>query len=105
MVLSLGDTGSTVATADNVTGFVSGTDKLDLRSFGFDAGLQNVTNAGAALNGGAGEFGNLAVARVVIGGNTTVYVDTNGDNKLGAGDLVVNLIGTAAFVAGDVMFI
>jgi hypothetical protein len=105
LVLSLGDTGSTVATADNVTGFVTGTDKLDLRSFGFDAGLQGVTNAGAALNGGAGEFGNLAVARVVIGGNTTVYVDTNGDNKLGAGDLVVNLIGTAAFVAGDVMFI
>lgn len=105
LVLNLGDTGSTVATGDTVNGFLAaGADKIDLRGFGFDAALQGVTAAVGALNGTAAEFGGLAVAAFSAGGNTTVYVDTNGDNKLGAGDLVVNLIGTAAVVAGDVIW-
>lgn len=109
LVLNLGDTGSTVATGDTVSGFLAaGADKIDLRGFGFDIALQGVTAAAGALNGMAGEFGvgplQKAVAAYSVGGNTTLYIDTNGDAKLGAGDLVVNLIGTAAVVAGDVLW-
>lgn len=103
LVLNLGDTGATVATGDTVTGFkAAGADMIDLRSFGFDVALQTVQAAGTALNGTAGEFGTSAVAAYTVGGNTTVYIDTNGDAKLGAGDLVVNLIGTAAVVGADI---
>ena len=109
LVLNLGDTGPTVATGDTVSGFLAaGADKIDLRGFGFDIALQGVTAAAGALNGMAGEFGvgplQKAVAAYSVGGNTTLYIDTNGDAKLGAGDLVVNLIGTAAVVAGDVLW-
>ena len=105
LVLNLGDTGATVATGDTVTGFLAaGTDVIDLRGFGFDVALQGVTATGAALNGTANEFVGKAVVAAAIGGNTTLYVDTNGDNKLGAGDLVANLIGTAAVVAADILW-
>lgn len=105
LVLNLGDTGSTVATGDTVNGFkAAGADRIDLRGFGFDAALQGVTAAVGALNGTAAEFGGQAVAAFSAGGNTTLYVDTNGDNKLGAGDLVVNLIGTAAVVGADILW-
>ena len=104
LMLNLGDTGSTVATADNVTGFATTVDKIDVRSFGFDLALQGANVTAAQLNGTAAEFGGLAAHISVVGGNSTVYVDTNGDNKLGAGDLVVNLIGTVA-VAGDIAFV
>lgn len=105
LVLNLGDTGSTVATGDTVNGFLAaGVDMIDLRGFGFDAALQGVTAAVGALNGTAAEFGGQAVAAFSAGGNTTLYVDTNGDNKLGAGDLVVNLIATAAVVGADILW-
>ncbi|MCL4769681.1 MAG: hypothetical protein KJZ76_04955, partial [Burkholderiaceae bacterium] len=105
LVLNLGDTGSTVATGDTVNGFkTAGADRIDLRGFGFDVPLQGVTAAVGALNGTAAEFGGRAVAAFSAGGNTTLYVDTNGDNKLGAGDLVVNLIATGAVVAGDILW-
>lgn len=96
LVLSLGDTGSTVATGDQVTGFDAAADLIDLRNFGFDVGLQDVTAAGALLNGTANEFGGKAVAVANNGGNAVVYIDTNSDNKLGAGDLVLTLVGVAA---------
>lgn len=104
--LSLGDTGSTVASADTVNGFNAALDKLDLRNFGFDVGLQGVDNNGTvALDGTAGEFGGLAVSKAVVGGNTQVYVDTNGDNRLSDGDLVtvLNLVG-AGFDNADVVW-
>ena len=97
LVLSLGDTGSTVATGDQVTGFnAAAQDLIDLRNFGFDVGLQDVTAAGALLNGTANEFGGKAVAVANNGGNAVVYIDTNSDNKLGADDLVLTLVGVAA---------
>ena len=89
LVFAAGD--STSANKDVVTGFTLGEDKIDLSAFGFDMALQAVTNAAAALNGTANEFGNKAVA---VNG-TTVYVDLNGDNKLDASDLVVQLGVTA----------
>lgn len=103
--LSLGDTGASVASADTVNGFNAALDKIDLRNFGFDVGLQGVTAAGGALNGTANEFGGLAVAAAVVGGNTQVYVDTNGDDRLSDGDLVVVLNGVAAgFDNADVIW-
>ncbi|MGE4376210.1 MAG: DUF4214 domain-containing protein [Burkholderiaceae bacterium] len=106
LIFALGDTGSTIATGDTVTAFVSGAaaDQIDLRSFGFDAALQGVNLAVAALNGTANEFGagvaQKAVAVFNNGVNSTMYIDTNGDAKLGAGDMVVNFIGTN-FVGND----
>lgn len=104
--LSLGDTGSTVASADTVNGFNAALDKLDLRNFGFDVGLQGVDdNVAVALDGTAGEFGGFAVSKAVVGGNTQVYVDTNGDNRLSDGDLVIVLNGVAAgFDNADVVW-
>lgn len=94
--LSLGDTGSTVASADTVNGFVDGQDFIDLRNFGFDTGLQTVTAAGGALDGTANEFGGAAAAVAYVAGNAQVYVDTNGDDRLSDGDLVIVLNGIAA---------
>lgn len=97
LVLSLGDTGPSIATGDTVTGFnAAAKDLIDLRNFGFDVGLQAVTAAGAPLNGTAAEFGGRAAAVATSGGGATLYIDANGDNKLGEGDLVVNLVGVAA---------
>ena len=104
--LSQGDTGSTVASADTVNGFDAALDKIDLRNFGFDVALQGVdNNGGTALDGTAGEFGGLAVSKAVVGGNTQVYVDTNGDNRLSDGDLVIVLNGVnAGFDNADVVW-
>lgn len=94
--LSLGDTGATVASADTVNGFNAAGDMIDLRNFGFDVGLQGVQAAGALLDGTANEFNGNAVAVAASGGNAVVYVDTNGDDRLTDGDLVIVLNGVAA---------
>lgn len=93
--LSLGDTGATVASADTVNGFNATGDMIDLRNFGFDVGLQTVAPTGL-LNGNANEFGGSAVAVANSAGNAVVYVDTNGDDRLTDGDLVIVLNGVAA---------
>lgn len=104
-ILSFAAGDSTAANKDVVTGFVSLTDKINLLDFGFDAALHGVTVAGGALNGTAAEFAGKAVAAFTAADNTTVYVDVNGDNKLDANDLVVQLTGTAAVDATDFLFI
>lgn len=93
--LSLGDTGATVASADTVNGFNAAGDMIDLRNFGFDVGLQTVA-ATALLDGTANEFGGSAVAVATSAGNAVVYVDTNGDDRLTDGDLVIVLNGVLA---------
>lgn len=103
LVFNVGD--SQQGAMDVITGFkAAGADVIDLRSFGFDTQLQNVTAAAAALNGGAGQFGGNAVAAFSAGGNTTLYVDVNGDDRLDANDLVVSFVGTAAIVGGDILW-
>lgn len=109
-ILSFAAGDSTSANKDVVTGFVNGgQDKINLIDFGFDVALRGVTVAGAALDGSAGQFGGFAVAAFTTGAGptavTTVYVDVNGDNKLDANDLVVQLTGTAGVNAGDFLFI
>ena len=68
---------------------------IDLRNFGFDVGLQGVSATGL-LDGSANEFVGKAVAVAASGGNAVVYVDTNGDDRLTDGDLVIVLNGVAA---------
>lgn len=109
LAYALGDTGSTLAGADTVTGFVTTSDKIDLRSFGFDSNL-TTTVITSAINGTANEFGagaaQRAVAVVSDANGATVYVDTNGDAKLGDGDLVISLVGASSTaVVGDFLFI
>ncbi len=104
LVFNVGDSQQGAA-MDVITGFKTlGTDVIDLRSFGFDTLLQDVTAAGTALTGAANEFVGRAVAAFSAGGNTTVYVDVNGDNKLDANDLVVSFVGTAAIVNADILW-
>lgn len=93
---------SSSANKDTITGFTTGTDKIDLSSFGFDVALQTVTSAGAALNGTAGEFGNAAAYLDTAA--SVLYVDVNGDNKLDANDLVVNVTGLIAVAAPDYLW-
>lgn len=107
LAFNVGD--SQLTAMDVVTGFkAAGADVIDLRSFGFDVALQGIIGAAAALNGTANEFGAGAAQRAVAafsaGGNTTLYVDVNGDARLDANDLVVSLVGTAAVVVGDIQF-
>ena len=107
LAFNVGD--SQLTAMDVVTGFkAAGADVIDLRSFGFDVALQGIIVAAAALNGTANEFGaglaQRAVAAFSAGGNTTLYVDVNGDARLDANDLVVSLVGTAAVVVGDIQF-
>lgn len=107
--LSLGDSGFSVATGDTISNFnagavaTSGLDYLDLRSFGFDAPLQNV----GALNASTGEFAaNSAVGKYAVGSDLVVAIDANGDGKLNDGDLVVTLVGvdTADFDGNDIIW-
>ena len=107
LAFNVGD--SQLTAMDVVTGFRAvGADVIDLRSFGFDVALQGIIGAAAALNGTANEFGAGAAQRAVAafsaGGNTTLYVDVNGDARLDANDLVVSLVGAATVVVGHIQF-
>lgn len=95
LVFAAGD--STSAAKDQITNFVLGQDKIDLSSFGFDSSLHGVTTTD--VNAATG-FGNKAVA---VNG-TTVYVDVNGDNKLDASDLVIEVTGITVTTAEFLFF-
>jgi|GEM_PF-3904357 len=96
--LNAGD--SSGAARDTVDGF-GGEDFIDLSLFGFDAALQGVTTAAAALNGTAGEFGGKAV--YVDSSNNMLYVDVNGDNQFDSADLMVKTTGVNV-AAGDILW-
>ncbi|KAB1068009.1 hypothetical protein [Methylobacterium planeticum] len=106
---------------DSITAFATGTDKIDLSSFGFTgASVASVrTNATTGVNATTGEvaaaqasnfFGaggdQRAVATVTTaGGDTFVYVDANKDGSFQAGtDLAVKLVATAAPALADFTF-
>lgn len=88
-VFRFGDTGSTIATADRIRDFSSAQgDKLD------------VSNYSAASFIGSAAFSNSAgeVRAQLIGGNTYVMGDQNGD---GVADFVIRLDGNVALSIGD----
>lgn len=92
---------STAAATDIITDFLGGTDVINLDAIfaGGPVAPGAITNAGAALNGTAGEFGLNQIAFFDNGTNTIVYVDASGDNAFGTGDMQIQLTGTALGLA------
>jgi S-layer protein len=109
----LGGTG----TMDSVTGFVSGTDKVDLSVFAFtlaqqqlvDKGTVATTAALTALAGTSGFFQDNAgitrsVVQVDLAGDTYLFVDVNKDGVFQAGsDLAVKFVGVAQLQVTDLV--
>ncbi|MEJ5989856.1 M10 family metallopeptidase [Ramlibacter sp. PS3R-8] len=90
----LTDTGSRLATADVITGFVSGADRIDLRTLDADAtlaGNQAFTFIGVDAFDGAGQ--------VRFEGGV-LYASTNTDSTA---ELVIELAGVSTFTAADLM--
>ncbi len=86
LVFALGDSGTTQATMDRVTGFVSGVDKIDLSALGpmtFETGHFSGTGASCYYDG--------RVLRIDADGNGTT-------------DMAVAFNGLAHLVAGDFIF-
>lgn len=104
---SLGDSGTTATTSDDITGFVSGTDKL---SFGLaDGDAENFVDGGASsgitdalTNANTAFDGAVQYFFTDIGANSALIVDYDLD---GSGDLLVQLTGVAAgdIAAGDII--
>lgn len=102
---------------DVVTGFISGTDKLDLTAFTLSTAQQQLVDKGAfattdlmaaaaATNGFYTDSGNTVrgIAQAHIGGDTYLFVDVNKDGAFSATtDLVVKLTGTAVLVSTDII--
>ncbi len=89
-----GDTGSTIATADRITDFSSAQgDRIDISG----AGSFSAFIGSAAFSNTAGE-----VRTQVIGGNTYIMGDANGD---GIADLMIRLNGTVTVGANDILLI
>ncbi|MCP5252119.1 MAG: M10 family metallopeptidase C-terminal domain-containing protein [Burkholderiales bacterium] len=96
-------TDSTATSTDIITDFTTADDVIDLSGiFGGGVPPAAITTALAALNGTALEFGGNEIAFFDTGVNTIVYVDVSGDNAFGAGDMQIQLTGTAlGLVAAD----
>jgi hypothetical protein len=105
------------ALIDNVTGFTTGTDKIDLTGLGFTAATDKVVvsltaadvTAALALATAQNYLDTTGTARgvlaVTVGADTYAFVDANHDHKFDAAtDLVVKLTGTASIATGDVVF-
>jgi S-layer protein len=102
---------------DVVTGFVSGTDKLDLTAFTLTTAQQQLVDKGTfattdAMSTAAGTAGFYTdsgltvrgIAQAHIGGDTYLFVDVNKDGAFSATtDLVVKLTGTAALTSTDII--
>lgn len=91
------ETGATQATADRITDFATGADRIDVRAIDADAdtaGNQNFAFVGAAVfTGVAGQLRYSAVA-----GGLLIEGDTTGD---GVADFAIKLDGATTLAAGD----
>jgi hypothetical protein len=97
-------TDSTATSTDIINDFTTADDVINLDALfaGGPAAPGAITAAGAALSGLAAEFGGNEIAFFDTGVNTIVYVDVSGDNAFGAGDMQIQLTGTAlGLVAAD----
>ena len=90
---------------DQILGFQVGSDKIDLSSLLLPGAAQSVvtkstTGFSADLANGAGYFGAAGVAVEYAGPGKSVaarvYVDTNHDGNLGAGDMLIQVTGVAS---------
>jgi Ca2+-binding RTX toxin-like protein len=101
--ISAGDTGVTVATADTITGFITGTDKLNITTVGStytEAAGTSVASftalvalADAAMDGTGDD---VYVSYDALGtGNTYVFIDEDSSGSFAAGDTLIILTGLA----------
>jgi serralysin len=94
---AIGETGNAAASRDQILDYVQGSDRVDLQTIDADTGLggnQAFAFIGAAaFSGAAGELRSS-----VIGGNTIVAGDVNGD---AVGDFQIQVNGAFALVAGN----
>ena len=90
---------------DQVNGFVSGPDKIDISAIAptgtFIGNAANDMAAAMALTGVPGQ----AVFSDGITGTSTLFVDVNGDGFLTNADLAVKLAGVATLAGGDIKFV
>jgi len=90
---------STLTQKDVIDGFATGSDKIDLKAFGFTSGTAAVTTFGVSPIDGSGFLGN-AVGKF----GDLYFVDTNKDGVFNAAtDLQIEITGGAA-VIGDFIF-
>jgi len=87
VVIRPGDTGKSAATADVISGFESGIDKLDLSAFG------KMAFSSASLFSGKGAEAIFA--------NGLLLIDSNGDKAI---DAVIKFEGLATLTANDLVF-
>jgi hypothetical protein len=105
VITNVGESGKTLATADQITNFITTEDKLDFNLVAgsatnfLDGGASSsftdgLTNANTAFDGTVQYFSTLNA------GTTYVFVDSDLD---GTADFGVTLAGTAAVVFGDII--
>jgi len=108
--------GSAAATQDAISGFATGTDKIDLKALALDMAIRSFvtkTFASTALlvvGEAAADFyldagANQGAVAAKVGSDTYLVVDANGDHLFNAAtDLVVKLTGVTALAQGDVVY-
>lgn len=93
LVFAAGD--STSASTDQITGFATTKDKIDLSGFGFDELLWGV---------GTDDIADGFDGKAAVFFDDTLYVDLNGDNELDANDLVIGFATGTTLVGADILW-
>lgn len=93
----LNETGRTTGTADTITGFVSGTDRIDLQTLDANAALDG--NQSFTFIGGAAFDGSDATGQVRFRSGV-LYGSTDADTTA---EFVINLTGVASINAADLL--
>ena len=87
--------------ADTINSFVAGSDIIDLSAFGFGGTsaasmiVQSTSRFTSSVSGNNTFFGTSGVVVEYSGGSARVYVDVNGDGRLGTGDGMIQLSSVA----------
>ena len=91
-----------LANADTLTGFTSGTDKLDLTALFVDLGTPGANPAIATGNDGVTAAG--GIEQMQYGNDLIVWVDVDGDaNATGAEDLAFVIQGASSISGSDIL--
>ena len=92
----------TLTHADTITGFTSGTDKLDLTALFVDLGTPGANPAIATGNDGVTAAG--GIEQMQYGNDLIVWVDVDGDaNATGAEDLAFVIQGASSISGSDIL--
>lgn len=108
--------GAATGTQDAISGFATGTDKIDVKAFALDVAIRAFvakTYATTALLSAAEAVAdfyldgvtNQGAVAATVGSDTYLVVDANGDHLFSAAtDLVVKLTGVTVLAQGDVVY-